>query len=103
MAVTVTKENFAELVLGSNRKVMLDFWAPWCTPCKMVGPIVEQIAEERQDVLVGKVDVDSQPELARQFRVMSIPTILVLVQGEVVQRSVGYRPKDALLALLDKE
>ena len=103
MAVTVTKENFAELVLGSNRKVMLDFWAPWCTPCKMVGPIVEQIAEERQDVLVGKVDVDSQPELARQFRVMSIPTILVLVQGEVVQRSVGYRPKDALLALRDKE
>ena len=102
MAVTVTKENFEELVLGSDRKVLLDFWAQWCMPCKMIGPIVEEIAEERQDVLVGKVDVDTQTELARQFRVMSIPTILVLERGEVVQRSVGYRPKDELLALLDK-
>ena len=102
MAVTITKDNYEELVARSEKPVLLDFWAAWCMPCKMVGPILEEIAEERPDVLVGKVDVDTQPELARQFRVMSIPTIVVLKQREVVQRSVGYRPKEELLALLDK-
>ena len=101
MAVAITKDNFEELVTRSEKKVLLDFWAQWCMPCKMVAPIVEEIAEERQDVLVGKVDVDTEPELARQFRVMSIPTLVVLNQGQVVQRAVGYRPKEELLSLLD--
>lgn len=101
MAVTITKDNYEELVLRSEKKVLLDFWAEWCMPCRMVGPVVEEIAAERQDVLVGKVDVDTQTELARQFRVMSIPTLVVLSQGQVVQRSVGYKPKEELLALLD--
>ena len=101
MSVTkITKENFQELVLNADREVLLDFWAPWCGPCRMVSPVVDEIAQERQDVLVGKVNVDEEMELAAQFQVMSIPTLVVLKNGQVVNRAVGARPKDACLSLL---
>ena len=101
MSVTkITKDNFQELVLNADREVLLDFWAPWCGPCRMVSPSVDEIAQERQDILVGKVNVDEEMELAAQFQVMSIPTLVVLKKGQVVNRVVGARPKDAILSLL---
>ena len=98
--VSITKENYDEMVLRNSKTVLLDFWAPWCGPCRMVGPILDQIAEERPDVKVAKVNVDENFELASQFRVASIPTILVVKDGEVVQRSVGAKSKAQLLAML---
>ena len=98
--VQVTKENFQSLVLESDKKVLLDFWAVWCGPCKMIAPIVEQIAEERSDVLVGKIDVDTQMELAVQFGIVSIPTLVVMEKGQITAKSVGYQPKEDILALL---
>ena len=98
---TVTKENFDETVLQSDKPVLVDFWAEWCGPCRMVSPIVEEMAGERDDIVVGKVNVDEQGELAMRFDVMSIPTLLVFKGGELVQTAVGARPKDEILALLD--
>ena len=98
---TITNENFDELVLGSDKPVLVDFWAPWCGPCRMVSPIVDEIAEERDDILVGKVNTDEQPELAAKFDIMSIPTLLVFKGGQLANKSIGARPKDAILALLD--
>ena len=98
---TITAENFDELVVKSEKPVLVDFWAPWCGPCRMVSPIVDEIAEERGDIVVGKVNVDEQPELAMRFSVMSIPTLLVFKNGELANKAVGARPKDELLKLLD--
>ena len=99
-ALTVTKNNFASEVLNSEKTVLLDFWAPWCGPCRMVLPLVEEIAGERTDILVGKINVDEETELASQFDVMSIPTLLVLKNGKVVNQSVGAKSKAAILAML---
>ncbi len=98
--ITITKENFAQEVLQSAKPVLLDFWASWCGPCRMLSPIVDEVAEERTDVKVGKVNVDEQPELAGQFGVMSIPTLLVFEQGKLVRQAVGARPKASVLELL---
>ena len=98
--ITITKENFAQEVLQSEKPVLLDFWASWCGPCRMLSPIVDEVAEERGDVKVGKVNVDEQPELAGQFGVMSIPTLLVFEQGKLVRQAVGARPTASVLELL---
>ena len=100
-AVNINKENFQHEVLNSEKPVLLDFWASWCGPCRMVLPLVEQIAEEREDVKVAKVNVDEQPELASQFGVFSIPTLMVMKNGQVVNHSVGASPKHSILAMLD--
>ena len=98
--VTITKENIEQEVLQSAKPVLLDFWASWCGPCRMLSPVVDEVAEERTDVKVGKVNVDEQPELAGQFGVMSIPTLLVFEQGKLVRQAVGARPKASVLDLL---
>ena len=101
MSVTnINKNNFQNEVLNSEKPVLLDFWAPWCGPCRMVSPIVDEIAAERGDIKVGKVNVDEQPELAGQFGVMSIPTLVVMKGGKVVNQIVGARPKAQILAML---
>ena len=99
-AIQITQNNFHDEVILSEKTVLLDFWAPWCGPCRMVSPIVDEIASERSDIKVGKINVDEQPELASQFRVMSIPTLVVMKDGKVVQQSAGARPKAQILSML---
>lgn len=98
--IKINKENFASEVLNSNKPVLLDFYADWCGPCRMVGPIVSEIANERSDVKVGKINVDEQPELAAQFQVMSIPMLAVIKNGKLENQVVGYRSKEQIEALL---
>ena len=100
--LNITKENFDDPVMNIGKPILLDFWAPWCGPCKQVGPIVEQIAAEREDILVGKVNVDEEMELAKQFRVMSIPTLVVIKGGEVTAKAVGFRTREEILKLIEK-
>ena len=99
-ALVSTKENFDSEVLKAEGTVLVDFWATWCGPCRMLSPIVDEVASERPDVKVGKINVDEQPELAQQFGIMSIPTLLVFKNGEKVQESVGLIPKEKVEALL---
>ena len=98
--ITITKENFQSEVVQSDKPVLLDFWATWCGPCRMVSPIVDQIADERSDINVGKINVDEQPELAQQFRIISIPTLVVMKDGQIANKAVGAMPKEEILALL---
>ena len=99
--IKVTKDNFEE-IKSSSKPVLLDFYADWCGPCRMVGPIVEEIANERDDIVVGKINVDDNPELASAFGVVSIPTLTVIKNGKVVEQSAGARPKAAILSMLEK-
>ena len=98
--IKISKENFASEVLNSNKPVLLDFYADWCGPCRMVGPIVSEIANERNDVKVGKINVDEQQELAMQYNVMSIPFLAVFKNGKLDRSTVGYMPKDVILKML---
>lgn len=101
--VTLTKHNFETEVVKSNGIVLVDFWATWCGPCKMFAPVIEEIAEENHaDVKVGKVDVDQEPDLAGQFKVMSIPTLVIFKDGKVAATSVGVKSKKDVLAMVDK-
>lgn len=96
----ITKENFEEQVLHSEKPVLLDFWASWCGPCRMVSPTIDEIASERDDIKVGKINVDEQPELTGAFQVMSIPTLVVMKGGKIANRAMGARPKAQILSLL---
>ena len=96
----ITKENFQTEVMESDKTVLLDFWATWCGPCRMIAPVLEEVAQEREDVKVCKIDVDKEPELAQQFQIMSIPTLIVMEQGRVVNKALGAMPKNSVLALL---
>lgn len=98
--IKINKENFASEVLNSDKPVLLDFYADWCGPCRMVGPIVSEISNERSDVKVGKINVDEQPELAAQFQVMSIPMLVVIKNGKLANQAVGYRSKEQIEAML---
>ena len=98
--IHVTKENFRQEVMESKSKVLVDFWASWCGPCRMVGPILDEIAEENPQIKVVKINVDEQPELAAAFKVMSIPTLFVVENGRIVNQSMGARPKQQILNLL---
>jgi len=98
--IHIAKENFESVVNQNEKPMVIGFWAPWCGPCQMLGPTIEEIAAERSDIIVGKINVDDEMELARQFRIMSIPTIVVMKNGEKVATSIGYKPKADILKLL---
>ena len=99
-AININKNNFQNEIMDSEKTVLLDFWAPGCAPCRMVVPIVEEIASERRDIKVGKINVDEEPELANKFSIMSIPTLVVMKNGKIVQQVSGARPKNAILEML---
>ena len=99
-AININKNNFQNEIMDSEKTVLLDFWASWCAPCRMVVPIIEEIAGERPDIRVGKINVDEQPELASKFSIMSIPTLVVMKNGKIVQQVSGVRPKNAILEML---
>lgn len=98
--INITKNNFTDEVINSDKPVLLDFWASWCGPCRMVSPIIDEIADERSDIKVGKINVDEQPELAAQFKVMSIPTLVVIKDGKIVNQTMGARPKAQILDMI---
>ena len=99
-AININNNNFHNEVMSSEKKVLLDFWAPWCGPCRMVVPMVEEIAKERPDIKVAKINVDENPELSSRFGIMSIPTLVVMENGKIVNQAMGARPKNAILAML---
>ena len=98
--IHINKDNFKEIVMNSDKPVLLDFWASWCGPCRMVGPILDEIAAEREDIKVCKINIDEEPELANEYQVMSIPTLMVMKNGEIVKQAAGARPKAQILAML---
>lgn len=100
--ITITKENFKSEVLDSDKPVLIDFWASWCGPCRMMAPVIDAVAEELNNVKVGKINIDEESELASAFKIMSIPTIMLVNRGEVVNGVVGVRPKSDILALLNE-
>ena len=100
MAITITKDNFQAEVLDANGTVLIDFWATWCGPCRMLAPIVDEVANEHPEIKLGKIDIDAEPELAEKFGIMTIPTLLVFKNGEQVNKSVGLIPKEQVEALV---
>lgn len=100
--VEITKDNFEQTVLKVDKPVLVDFWAEWCGPCQMMGPIVDEVAEERDDIIIGKLNVDTQPEIALRYNVMSIPTLILFENGEEAQKSIGLISKEELLELINK-
>ena len=100
--VEITKDNFEHTVLKADKPVFVDFWAEWCGPCQMMGPIVDEVAEERNDIIIGKLNVDTQPEIALRYNVMSIPTLILFENGEEAQKSIGLISKEELLELINK-
>ena len=102
MALQVTKDNYQTAVVASERPVLLDFWATWCGPCKMIAPILEQVAQARPDITVGKINVDEEGELTRQFAIVSIPTLVLMQKGKLVRQMIGYHTLEEILAFLDQ-
>ena len=100
--VEITKDNFEHTVLKADKPVLVDFWAEWCGPCQMMGPIVDEVAEERNDIIIGKLNVDTQPEIALRYNVMSIPTLILFENGGEAQKSIGLISKEELLELINK-